>query len=254
MGDMSMKIPNKIYTSIYKARTARIAKQKTLSSRMKTTTTAKSSASRTSGATRAQSYLNQLTGKNNSSVIEKLAQNSSDQLFYSRMQTAAGQVKSSAEKLLKTGENSIFEQEDTAKAKEQATEEIENFVNDYNIMMGRLNSSSDNTDTTYRKKLQDIATAGKKELEKVGITIGKNGTLSLDDKKLKEAELADEKSLFYTKGCLGEKVKTVSDLVYKHAKEKVQTLEKESYSLSANYTRYGTSANQSTKGYFNRKA
>lgn len=252
MGDMSMKIPNKIYTSIYKARTARIAKQKTLSSRMKTTTTAKSSASRTSGATRAQSYLNQLTGKNNSSVIEKLAQNSSDQLFYSRMQTAAGQVKSSAEKLLKTGENSIFEQEDTAK--EQATEEIKNFVNDYNIMMGRLNSSSDNTDTTYRKKLQDIATAGKKELEKVGITIGKNGTLSLDDKKLKEAELADEKSLFYTKGCLGEKVKTVSDLVYKHAKEKVQTLEKESYSLSANYTRYGTSANQSTRGYYNSKA
>ena len=251
---MSMKIPNKIYASINRARTARLAKQKTLSSRMKKTTTAKSSASKTSGAARTQAYLSRLTGNNNSSVIEKLAQNSSDQLFYTRMQTAAGQVKSSAEKLLKTGENSIFEQEDTAKAKEQAVEEIKNFVNDYNILMGRLNSSSDNTDTTYRKKLQDIATAGKKELEKVGITIGKNGTLSLDDKKLKEAELADEKSLFYTKGCLGEKVKTVSDLVYKHAKEKVQTLEKESYSLSANYTRYGTSANQSTKGYFNRKA
>ena len=187
-------------------------------------------------------------------MIEKLAQNSSDQLFYTRMQTAAGQVKSSAEKLLKTGENSIFEQEDTAKAKEQAVEEIKNFVNDYNILMGRLNSSSDATDTTYRKKLQDIAVAGKKELEKVGITIGKNGTLSLDDKKLKEAELSNEKSLFYTKGCLGEKVKTVSDLVYKHAKEKVQTLEKESYSLSANYTRYGTSANQSTRGYYNSKA
>ena len=249
-----MKIPNKIYASINRARTARLAKQKTLSSRMKKTTTAKSSASKTSGAARTQAYLSRLTGNNNSSVIEKLAQNSSDQLFYTRMQTAAGQVKSSAEKLLKTGENSIFEQEDTAKAKEQAVEEIKNFVNDYNILMGRLNSSSDATDSTYRKKLQDIAAAGKKELEKVGITIGKNGTLSLDDKKLKEAELSDEKSLFYTKGCLGEKVKTVSDLVYKHAKEKVQTLEKESYSLSANYTRYGTSANQSTRGYYNSKA
>lgn len=249
-----MKIPNKIYASINRARTARLAKQKTLSSRMKTTTTAKSSASKTSGAARTQAYLSRLTGNNNSSVIEKLAQNSSNQLFYTRMQTAAGQVKSSAEKLLKTGENSIFEQEDTAKAKEQAVEEIKNFVNDYNILMGRLNSSSDATDTTYRKKLQDIAAAGKKELEKVGITIGKNGTLSLDDKKLKGAELSDEKSLFYTKGCLGEKVKTVSDLVYKHAKEKVQTLEKESYSLSANYTRYGTSANQSTRGYYNSKA
>lgn len=249
-----MKIPNKIYTSIYKARTARLAKQKTLSSRMKTTTTAKSSASGTSAAARTQSYLNRLTGNNNSSVIEKLAQNSSDQLFYTRMQTAADRLNGSAERLLKTGADSVFEQEDTAKAKEQATEEIKNFVNDYNIMMGRLNSSSDNTDTTYRKKLQDIVTAGKKELEKVGITIGKNGTLSLDDKKLKEAELSDEKELFYTKGCLGEKVKTVSELVYKHAKEKVQTLEKESYSLSANYTRYGTSASQSTKGYFNSKA
>lgn len=263
---MSMIIPNRIHVSITKARMNREAKARVLSckrslaksssktSRSSSTTGAKSSSTGLKNQSTAQRLINNLFGQSSTTTAEQLAENRTKQMLYTRMETAARMTAQCADNLLKTGEDSIFGQGDEAQMKTEAVAEVKNFVNNYNLMIGRLNSSGENTDTAYRKKLSAYVTGSAKALEKIGITAGSSGILSLDEKKLKEAELADIRAVFHGKDSFGEKVGKQAENIGDMAEEKVAALEKNSYYSSANYTRYGTSVTGYDTGSYHSKA
>ena len=56
--------------------------------------------------------------------------------------------------------------------------------------------SGDIVDSNYAKKLKNYANAENKELREIGITIKGDGTLELDEKKLKAADISQVKKLF----------------------------------------------------------
>ena len=241
-----MKIPNRIYTTIIKARMNRVAKGRALSckrnlSKTVSTTSRNSSANRKEQKSAVNRLMTNVLGQENITNEERLAENRAQQFLYSRMESAAGWVMSNAQKLLETGGDSIFANSDNEEAKETAVAEVKNFVNNYNIMMGRLNSSGEAADTVYAKKLQGYMKGNSKVLGKIGITAGDNGILRLDEKKLKGAEFEDIKSIFHGKDSLAEKVCEQAKLVKKMAEKKIETLKKNSYAISSNYTRYGKS-------------
>lgn len=273
---MSMMIPNRIHVSITKARMNREAKARVLSckrslakSSSKTSRSSSATGAKNSSAVRkgssststrlgnqsaTQSLLNNLFGQSSTTAAEQLAENRTKQMLYTRMETAARMTAQSADNLLKTGEDSIFGQDDEAQMKTEAVAEVKNFVNNYNLMLGRLNSSGENTDTAYSKKLSAYVTGSAKALEKIGITAGSSGILSLDEKKLKGAETADIKAVFHGKDSFGEKVGKQAENIRDMAEEKVTALEKNSYYSSANYTRYGTSVTGYDTGSYHSKA
>ena len=256
MGKMSMRVGNRLNSTIVRARMKRIAKTKTFTTKQQRTQKS------TSGQSISQllSKLNPHSGKTSSA--EQLLANRTQTLLYSGMETAAERVEKRLGKFLKTDGTSVFDEKDETKLKENVADNIESFVNDYNYLMKRLAQSGDIVDSNYAKKLKNYANAENKELREIGITIKGDRTLELDENKLKAADISQVKKLFTGEDGFAKKVSNLSGQIGKYAKEKVTELEKSSAQASSNYNRYARYANNSqsynssyyNNGYYNSKA
>ena len=231
MGKMSMRVGNRLNSTIVRARMKRIAKTKTFTTKQQRTQKS------TSGS----------SGQSISQLLSKLNANS---------------VEKRLGKFLKTDGTSVFDEEDETKLKENVADNIESFVNDYNYLMKRLAQSGDIVDSNYAKKLKNYANAENKELREIGITIKGDGTLELDENKLKAADISQVKKLFTGEDGFAKKVSNLSGQIGKYAKEKVTELEKSSAQAISNYNRYARYANNSqsynssyyNNSYYNSKA
>lgn len=236
-----MKIGNRINMTITNARMSRMAKTRAFTSRAK-------SFGGASGSGGLNGLLKNLNQKDGTSYISRLLQNQEQTYNYTVMKQSAGRVKDHMDSLSATGESSIFGQEDTGKAKEQAISEIDGFLDDYNIMMNRLKESDDTIDSAYAKKLKDYVSSNSAALKELGITANSDGTLKLDEKVLKEADLDSMKKLFGAGGSFGEKISALAKQIADTADRQMKELKNKSYQLSSNYTRYGTDSSYGTDG------
>ena len=250
MGKMSMRVGNRLNSTIVRARMNRIAKTRTFSTKQQRT---KKSISGSSGQSISQllSKLNANSRKTSSAA--QLIANRDQTLLYSGMETAAERVEKRLGKFLKTDGTSVFDGEDEAKVKENVIDHIESFVNDYNYLMKRLTQSGDSVDSNFAKKLKNYANAENKELREIGITINGDGTLELDEKKLKAADISQIKKMFAGEDGFAEKVSDLSGQISKYAKEKVTELKKSNVTASSNYNRYAryTNGTQNSSSYYN---
>lgn len=125
------------------------------------------------------------------------------------------QTKSQAEALksaaddLKSGK--IFEEITDEDGKvtyntEEIAKKVKSFVSAYNDMLDA--SSEVDTKSVLRKTLWMIGNTKSNStlLDKVGISIGKDNKLSVDEEKLKKADISSLKVLFSGKGSLADKV------------------------------------------------
>ena len=259
MRKMSMRVGNRLNSTIVRARMKRIAKSKIFSTKQQRTQKSTSGSSSQS-ISRLLSKLNANSGKTSSA--EQLLANRTQTLLYSGMETAAERVEKRMEKFLKTDGTSVFDGEDKAKVKENVADNMESFVSDYNYLMKRLAQSGDIVDSNYAKKLKNYTNAESKGLREIGITIKGDGTLELDEQKLKAADISEVKKLFNGEDGFAKKVSDLSGQIGKYAKEKVAELEKSNAQASSNYNRYARYANNSQSynsssyysGYYNSKA
>lgn len=228
-----MKIGNRINMTITNARMSRIAKTRAFTSGVR-------SYGGASGSGGLSELLKNLNKKDDTSYIGRLLENQEQTYNYTVMKQSAGRVKDHMDALSAMGESSIFGQEDTEKAKEQAISQIDGFVDDYNIMMNRLKESEDAADSAYAKKLKDCVSANSAALKELGITANSDGTLKLNEKVLKESDLDSMKKVFGAGGSFGEKISALAKQVGDTAARQITELKNKSYQLSSNYTRYGT--------------
>ncbi len=170
---------------------------------------------------------------------EKIVQNQSQRYEYETMRLASERVASHLSALRAEGEKSLFGQ--GVENREAVEKEISGFVSDYNIMIRRLAASGEKEDAELAKKLGDEITTRTATLKKFGITQDGKGVLSLDLKTLQQADYEELKNTFGSSGSLTKKLASLTESVEKNAKEQIERLEKESYSLSSVYSRYGTS-------------
>lgn len=155
---------------------------------------------------------------------------------YGKIGTAASDTTTHANKLLATGKNNLFDEDESSS--EKAVKEIKNFVEDYNSLMTQMQKSGSKTYKAYAKELKEEATSSKSSLEAVGITCNSDGTLSIDSDKLSDADLSDLKKIFQGSSSFCAKVSEKSTTVNKRA-----TLDKaiSSYTGSTSKTSYSTS-------------
>lgn len=235
---MSMRIGNRINMTIMNARNARIAKSKAFMAGAKRNTYSSGSTNKSGNSTLVD-LLNKLNG-NSSSTADKLVENQKKSYAYSMIERSTELLGKHMDKFLATGEKSLFGQEDKAAAKEQAVNEVESFVNDYNIMMGKLNSSSNAVDKAYAKKLQGYVSVYGSALKKAGITKNSNGLLELNTDVLKEADLKDLEAAFGKSDGFGGKISEQAKEIKEYAQKQIKDLERSSFIASSNYNRYGT--------------
>lgn len=128
--------------------------------------------------------------KNSNKVSSTAAAN------YKKLQKSADSLKEQAEKLAQTGEESFLEKIKNSENKEEAYQAVEDYIQHYNATLSGLSKSSGTLDQYYSMMLKDAVDDKSEALEKIGITADKNGKLSVDTQKLREASIEDIQSVF----------------------------------------------------------
>ena len=114
---------------------------------------------------------------------------------YRKLWLSAQSLDTQAKKFAAEGEENIF-----AKAKDGDTsgicKEAEQLAEGYNEMLSLLKKNPDGMNALYFKTLKSFADGNKAELESVGISVGKDGLLSVDKDKLAAADAESLKKVF----------------------------------------------------------
>lgn len=155
---------------------------------------------------------------------------------YTSMETAAENAMKHLQKLLNTGESSLWGSEETEPGRAQIQEEITEFVEYYNDMVEGLEEESGTINTMYKKQLHNYVISYKSKLDKIGITEDKYGKLELDKQKLQETETENLKELFQGEGSFADKVNDRCEKVKDNAETNLNSLNSATYSsLLAGY-------------------
>lgn len=93
---------------------------------------------------------------------------------YEKLETSADEAVKSMDKLLSAGGENV------------TASDLQSFVDRYNDMLKSLSKTSDTLNSFYAQTVKDTVKRCQKELEQLGITMAKDGTLSFDKEKFKK--------------------------------------------------------------------
>lgn len=178
------------------------------------------------------SLLNYINNDNNSNSLLESLQNSSkttdllqNKKLYQKLKDAAESLEDATKTLGNEKSDNIF-----AKAKESGdnadiVKNVKTLIEQYNEVRKQLESdASSPINAYYNQTLGQLASKNKEELSKVGITIGKDGSMTIDESKLKEASVEDLESLFGSKSEFIQKMQYLASHVSNNVSAQIESL------------------------------
>ncbi|MDE7422362.1 MAG: flagellar filament capping protein FliD [Lachnospiraceae bacterium] len=137
-----------------------------------------------------KSYYNETksedTTKKNDSVKSALKNKNVDSVTKKEMNTikqSTDELQKSAATLLEKGSKSVYGEDN----KDKLVSAVKNFVTDYNNVIDKAGDSSSEKVLSKTLSMVNNTKAYSKSLEEIGITVGKDNKLSVDEEKLKNA-------------------------------------------------------------------
>lgn len=249
-----MKIGNNAGLMLGRARMLRQAKLRAAGGERKNTSV------RLSGNSGLGNALDSIMGSGSSGVTSTVSalQAKSN---YTIIQRSAESLQRNGSKLMATGEDSLFgmaipdvdetdaeakvpTEEELAEYKQKVVDQINNFVNDYNTMVERMGQVDDTTQTWYLRELNTYVKENRTKLSALGITQISNGTLKVNQDKLKDADIERMKQVFGEKDSFADKTSKLAGTIGTAAEAGAAKALKSGYLGSSNYNQYG-------KGYDN---
>lgn len=116
-------------------------------------------------------------------------------------------------------------------------EAVKNFVKDYNSVISTAGSSDDNSILRSATRMIKDSEVNSKLLKQVGITIGDDNKLTVDEDKLKEASIGTLKTLFEGSGSYADQISQRASTMNRVATEATDT-----YNSEGKYTNSAASA------------
>ena len=159
---------------------------------------------------------------------------------YEKLEEEAGQLTKLTQKLLDDGEKSVFEQAKVSGDNQEIYNSVEKMFDGYNRTLKSLRTTSNTMNDFYRKMLMEAPEETREELEKLGITFGKDGTADVDMSKLKEVDYETLKKHFGNNSDLVNKLEFIASRISDNAKANVESI---GSSYNASGTVYGNSIN-----------
>ena len=186
------------------------------------------------------SLLNYINGNSNNTLLNALNKNSATDVAtktkYEKLEKAADQLSEAASVFIATGEDSLFSKARESGDNQDVYNVVEDFVGKYNSTLSALKNTSSTLNDYYSQMLKSAASDNKEALESIGITIAKDGSLSVDKDKLKEADIDTlEKVLGNTKG-FTQKAAYVADRVSDNAHTNQSSLSSQYSSTGSLYS------------------
>lgn len=117
-----------------------------------------------------------------------------------------------------------------------------NMVENFNTTLKYLQQNSSVLNDYYRQSMKEIAASNKSELSEIGISVGTDGSLSVDKAKLAEADREKVKKILGTEGTFAKRVNSVASRVADNARVNVET-------ASSRYNSAGNIANSYMSKY-----
>ena len=174
-------------------------------------------------------------GNANSSVSQfasgRMGVSKDDGKTITALQNNASGLKGAAEELLTTGSKSVFAKKDLEKVAEDGTKTTEKgydadtiykavskFVDSYNSTIKSAGNSYNNSVLNTASNMVTSTVSNMKLLAKVGISIGGDNTLHIDENAFKKADMKTVENLFGTKGSYGYGIQTRASYIEMYAK------------------------------------
>ncbi len=153
---------------------------------------------RNSMSRRANSLANLLGGNRKSDASSSLfdrnpvasaASAAKSQKFYYDMQYHAKQVGEYADALQSSKKDSLYDAARESGSTEEIVANIQGFVRQYNNMLDDLKESGSRADTAFLMQFNSLSGAAEQKMAETGITRASDGTLVIDEEKLKAADI-----------------------------------------------------------------
>ncbi len=185
--------------------------------------------------------LNKGTGSTNATQYYTLKQLKG---YHTSIENSSENLQKHTKDLLADGEDSLFSaaanaEEGSTKEKQAVTDKVNEWVDEYNTMIYNMTKVGDTTNNMYLKQVKSYVSMNKVSLAAVGISIGSDGRLSVNEKKLENAALKDIKSLFGEKNCMAEKVADKAKYIESNATKNLSSIEDSSAESSYGYNSSG---------------
>ncbi len=139
------------------------------------------------------SLLNHINGNSGNTMLNALNKNSTTDAAtktkYEKLEKTADQLSKAASAFMKAGKDSLFSKARKSGDSQSIYNAAEDFVGKYNSTISALKNTPGTLNDYYSQMLKSVASDNKKALESIGITITKDGSLSVDKDKLKEADI-----------------------------------------------------------------
>ncbi len=109
---------------------------------------------------------------------------------YEKLEKALDAYEKEAEKFADKSETSMFEKAKESKDMTEICDNVDKLVAKYNSAVSAMRKSDNPLDAYYLQMFLGTTEDQKKELAEIGITMGKDGSLSVDREKLKTSDLS----------------------------------------------------------------
>ena len=171
--------------------------------------------------------------------------------YYGKNKTALSDAASATKKTnskTATGKDSVFKEKDITTKDENGVEKttkgydtdaiykaVSAFADDYNSVLSAAAKSKNSSVVSTASNMVQQTVANEKMLSRIGITIGEDNKLSVDEKKLKAADMTTVKSMMNGNGSFAYGVQTKASFISMYAKND-QNKASGVYGSSATYT------------------
>lgn len=183
-----------------------------------------------------KAYYGRNSGSSNTSPLNSYNRlNTTEYSSKAALSTAgreAAELASSANVLTDTGKNSLFASADTYDA-DKAYKAASDFVNSYNDTVTALNKTDNASVRSAGASMVRMTGIMKDSLAKVGVSVGADGKMSIDEDSFKKADMNTVKSLFNGNGSYAKIVSSSAQRVQSAADS--SSLYGSTYGRSGNY-------------------
>lgn len=112
--------------------------------------------------------------------------------------------------------------------KDEVYKAFSTFVKDYNDLINNTNKSANSNVVNQADYLKSIVSSNKSALSKIGVTVNSDKTMTLDEKKFKDADMSGVRNLFSGAYSFAEKMTDRVNQIYRYATQG-ETLNKKTY-------------------------
>ncbi len=148
-------------------------------------------------------------------------------------------LKGQAEKLQQAAEKMAseksFQEARTSGDLQPIISNVQEMVKNYNNTIKSMKNSSSPLNQYYRQMLKEAAADDKDKLKEIGITRGEDGTLKLDEEKLKASDVDKLEEILGAKGTFSSKVSFLADKIADNARANASSASSQYNALGNNY-------------------